>query len=133
MTMLIASAQDLHRQSSYSSLLTMNAHHTPATMPMFDLFSAHSQDHGSPVQDNTEVSQALEIARESPEGAKDPVVTNILESALHALWVRVVAQPDSYVMTRDEFALFNYFQHRFEGNKLAMAARSRYWDNTACS
>ncbi|KAH7026099.1 uncharacterized protein B0I36DRAFT_375980 [Microdochium trichocladiopsis] len=93
----------------------------------------HGTEHLAPIQDNTEVAQALEIARESPEGAKDPVVSNILESALHSLWAKVVAQPDSYVMTRDEFAVFNYFQHRFEGNKLAIAARRRYWDNISCS
>ncbi|KAJ1326597.1 hypothetical protein MN608_08044 [Microdochium nivale] len=133
MTMLIVNAQDISRQSSYSNILAMATHHRTATIPMLDLFSTHGPDQAFPVQDNTEVAQALEIARESPEGAKDAVVCNILESALHSLWTKVVAQPDSYVMTRDEFAVFNYFQHRFAGNKLAIAARSRYWDNTACS
>ncbi|KXJ90991.1 hypothetical protein Micbo1qcDRAFT_205021 [Microdochium bolleyi] len=131
--MLIVNAQDISRQSPYSKLHTMATHLPTATMPMFELFSTQGTDQFLPVQDNTEVAQALEIARESPEGAKDAVISNILESALHALWAKVVAQPDSYVMTRDEFAVFNYFQHRFEGNKLAIAARRRYWDNTACS
>jgi hypothetical protein len=32
-------------------------------------------------------------------------------------------------MTREEFAVFNYFQHRFVGHDLAVAARKRYWDH----
>ncbi|KJZ79653.1 hypothetical protein HIM_01122 [Hirsutella minnesotensis 3608] len=76
------------------------------------------------------VAQALEIARESPDGASDPTVSNILEHALAHTWSKVTAQPDSYVMTKDEFAVFNFFQHRFVGDELAIAARKRYWDNT---
>lgn len=75
------------------------------------------------------VSQALEIARESPDGASDPTVSQILEQALASLWAKVQAQPESYVLTRDEFAVFNFFQHRFIGDKTAVSARKRYWDN----
>ncbi|PHH70670.1 hypothetical protein CDD82_6980 [Ophiocordyceps australis] len=75
------------------------------------------------------VAQALEIARDSPDGAADPTVSKILDSALATIWSKVQAQPDSYIMTRDEFAVFNFFQHRFVGNADAMAARSRFWDN----
>ncbi|KAK2599679.1 hypothetical protein N8I77_011413 [Diaporthe amygdali] len=75
------------------------------------------------------VTEALEIARDSPDGSRYPVVSDILESALTQLWDRVTAQPESYVMSRDEFAVFNFYQHRFVGNKLAFAARMRFWDN----
>ncbi|POR33646.1 Uncharacterized protein TPAR_06157 [Tolypocladium paradoxum] len=75
------------------------------------------------------VAQALEIARESPDGASDPTVSKILEHSLSHIWGKVKAQPGSYVMSRDEFAVFNFFQHRFTGNKDAVAARKRYWDN----
>ncbi|EQB59285.1 hypothetical protein CGCF415_v003405 [Colletotrichum fructicola] len=81
------------------------------------------------VKDSASVAQALEIARESPDGASDPTVSSILESAISSIWAKVAAQPETYVLTRDEFAVFNYFQHRFTGNKIAMAARKRYWDN----
>ncbi|KAJ1329814.1 hypothetical protein MN608_06550 [Microdochium nivale] len=77
----------------------------------------------------TEVAHALEIARESPESAKDAVVANILETALHTIWTKVVAQPEEYVMTRDEFAVFNFFENRFGSSKLALSARRRYWDS----
>lgn len=75
------------------------------------------------------MAQALEVARESPEGASDPTVSKILEHALAHTWAKVQAQPESYVMTRDEFAVFNFFQHRFTGDVVAVAARKRYWDN----
>lgn len=75
------------------------------------------------------VAQALEIARESPDGASDPTVSKILENALSQIWGKVQSQPSSFVMTRDEFAVFNFFQHRFIGDKDAIAARKRYWDN----
>lgn len=75
------------------------------------------------------VAQALEFARDSEEGARDPRVQEILEQALSEIWTKVQAQPTTYVMTRDEFAIFNYFQHRFEGDDTAVAARKRYWDS----
>ncbi|KAK3182111.1 hypothetical protein K4F52_006676 [Lecanicillium sp. MT-2017a] len=77
----------------------------------------------------SEVTQALEIARESPDGAQDPTVFKMLDQALAHIWSKVQAQPDDYVMTRDEFSVFNYFQHRFVGDKTAIACRKRYWDN----
>lgn len=80
--------------------------------------------------DPNTVAEALEIARDSPDGARDPVVSGILESALTQLWDRVTAQPETYVMSTGEFAVFNFYQHRFVGNKLAVAARRRFWDNT---
>lgn len=75
------------------------------------------------------MAKMLEIARDSAEGAMDPTVNRVLESALDRTWSKVKAQPDSYVMTRDEFAIFNYFQQRFAGDKIATAARKRYWDS----
>jgi hypothetical protein len=75
------------------------------------------------------VMQALEVARDSPEGAQDPSIKRILETALAGIWARIQAQPSSYVMTRDEFAVFNFYQDRFQGQRLAIAARKRYWDS----
>ncbi|GKU01076.1 hypothetical protein FLAG1_03209 [Fusarium langsethiae] len=81
-------------------------------------------------QQDASVAQALEIARESPDGSSDPTISKILEGALARIWSKVTEHPDSYVMTRDEFAVFNFFQHRFIGNKMALNARKRFWDNT---
>lgn len=80
--------------------------------------------------DPNTVAEALEIARDSADGARDPIVSGILESALSQVWDRVMSSPDAYVMTPGEFAVFNFYQHRFVGNKTAMAARARFWNNT---
>lgn len=79
--------------------------------------------------DSNAVAAALEMARDSPDGVQDPEVSGTLESALLQIWDRVLAQPNSYVMTRGEFAVFNFYQHMFLGNELATAARGRFWDS----
>lgn len=80
--------------------------------------------------DPNTVAEALEVARDSVDGARDPIVSGILESALSQVWSRVTADPEGYVMTSGEFAVFNFYQHRFVGNKTAIAARARFWDKT---
>jgi hypothetical protein len=75
------------------------------------------------------VTQALEHARDSEEGARDPLVASILEAAIREIWRKIEREPVSYILTRDEFAIFNYFQDRFAGQPLAIAARKRYWDH----
>lgn len=75
------------------------------------------------------VAEALELARDSPEGARDPTVVSILDAAITEIWSKIQQKPTSYVMTRDEFAVFNYFQDRFHGNEIAVSAKGRYWDS----
>lgn len=75
------------------------------------------------------VAQALEVAREGAEGAQDPIIVNTLENAITEIWAKIEREPASYILTRDEFAIFNYFQDRFMGQPLAVAARRRYWDS----
>lgn len=98
-----------------------------ASMSASRASKAAAQQHQA--QQDAAVAQALEIARESPDGASDPTVSKILEMALSQIWGKVQAQPDSYVMSRDEFAVFNFFQHRFNGDNKAVKARKRYWDH----
>lgn len=51
---------------------------------------------------NISVAQALEIARDSAEGAQDPTVIYILESALSDIWRRIQAHPGaSFVVCHD--------------------------------
>ncbi|OAA32618.1 hypothetical protein AAL_00083 [Moelleriella libera RCEF 2490] len=121
-----------HHQQHHTQYLQS---HTPYYAPMphreetspVGLVMAGSS---SPVKgQDAAVAQALEIARESPDGASDPTVSKILETALTQVWEKVKDHPDSYIMTKDEFSVFNYFQHRFIGNKMAVAARKRFWAN----
>jgi hypothetical protein len=133
MTMLLVNPQEVQPHTYYMNyrLATTSAPtvHNILNMPPQPEERQQQSSAFSSSYSNT-VAQALEIARESPDGAMDPTVSSILENALVQIWGKVQAHPTSYVMTRDEFAVFNYFQHRFEGDKVATAARSRYWDNT---
>lgn len=101
------------------------------TLPALSSMSSDN-NHDAPRQlpntANFSVAQALEAARGSAEGAQDDNVKNILETAVRAIWGRIQAQPTTYVMSREEFAVFNYFQNRFQGQGLAVDARKRYWD-----
>lgn len=79
---------------------------------------------------NITVAEALEIARDyHPEQARDRQVVQVLNDAIAQIWGKLQASPQSYVLTRDEFAVFNFFQHQFEGDAIAAAARKRYWDS----
>ncbi|KAG4429616.1 hypothetical protein IFR05_014906 [Cadophora sp. M221] len=113
--------------SQFAAVDTIN---TPYHTASFSSMSNTNSNHGATRhQAITTVSQALEAARDTPEGGQDPTVVYILETALSDIWRKIEAQPASYVMTRDEFAVFNYFQARFSGHQLAAAARRRYWDH----
>jgi len=120
---------DLPVLSFKQSSLLDHLIHTPALLSSISMGSNNGGTRQPSAQSTTTVAEALEIARESEEGARDPTVSSLLETAVTAIWSKIEAQPTSYVMTRDEFAVFNYFQHRFEGLPLASAARKRYWDH----
>ncbi|KAF2184365.1 hypothetical protein K469DRAFT_579529 [Zopfia rhizophila CBS 207.26] len=76
----------------------------------------------------TSLQRALEIARNS-EGGVDQAITAFLERKLGELWARLQAQPNTYVLTKDEFALFNYYRQRFGNSEIATSAIKRFWDN----
>ena len=59
----------------------------------------------------------------------DPQTTAILETAITELWNRLQAEPNTYVLSRDEFALFNYFLERYRGSTIAQQAVARFWNN----
>ncbi|EER28191.1 hypothetical protein D8B26_006867 [Coccidioides posadasii str. Silveira] len=75
------------------------------------------------------VRRALESARNSEDGQIDPRVSAILETAIGELWRKLQSQPDTYVLSRDEFALFNYFRDRFRDSPIAQRAVERFWNN----
>lgn len=73
--------------------------------------------------------EALEIARETEDGMRDPTIRNLLERAITRIWNKVLENPDTYIMGKEEYAIFNFFQDRFLGNEMAVAARKRFWAN----
>ncbi|KAI0402254.1 hypothetical protein F4802DRAFT_600318 [Xylaria palmicola] len=87
--------------------------------------------HSNSISD--QVLMALDIAREEPDATNDENIRNILESALSDIWERVLANESTYIMSRDEFAIFNFFQYRFRDNTVAKEARRRFWDNLSVS
>ena len=72
--------------------------------------------------------RAIDIARNT-EGDLDPTVSRYLEQAITAIWERINQQPDTYLLTKDEFAVFNYYIRRFDGVTNAEKAIDRYWRN----
>jgi hypothetical protein len=86
-----------------------------------------SDGHGSTDSDMT-IQQALEIARNS-ESAVDPNISAYLETSVRDLWAKLEAAPDSYLMDKDEFALFMYFRYNYSNSQVAESAIRRFWDN----
>ncbi|MCJ1435470.1 hypothetical protein MMC27_004843 [Xylographa pallens] len=75
------------------------------------------------------VPKALELVRNSETGEVHPGVDATLEKAVVQIWARIQANPHTYVMSKDEFAVFNYFQERYKGDEIARKAVARFWNN----
>ncbi|KAK4201609.1 hypothetical protein QBC40DRAFT_252910 [Triangularia verruculosa] len=75
------------------------------------------------------VMQALDLARESEEGATEPTIVKIITDAYNKVWNKIVTRPDLYLMTESEFTLFNYFQQCWPDKEIARRAVARFWDN----
>jgi len=74
------------------------------------------------------VAKALELVRNSETGEVHPGVDATLEKEIQRLWSRIKSNPE-HVMTKDEFAVFNYFQDRFKTDPRARQAVARFWNN----
>lgn len=73
--------------------------------------------------------RAIDIARNT-EGDLDPTVSAYLEGAVTDIWARINLDVTSYIMTKDEFAVFNFYRLRFQDNDVAEQAVARFWANT---
>ncbi|OTB16456.1 hypothetical protein K445DRAFT_316732 [Daldinia sp. EC12] len=74
----------------------------------------------------------LEVARDCPGAIDNPVVESTLRDALQQIWAKLLVNP-RYVMSRDEFAIFNFFQGvelDEQMAKIAAEARANYWNQT---
>lgn len=83
--------------------------------------------HTSAFADPQALSRALEIARTTEAADTDPAVLELLRRALAEIWERINAQPTSYILTPNEFAIFNFFIRENEADARAKAAVARYW------
>lgn len=77
-----------------------------------------------------DLEDILKKARESPDETGDPSLYRVLLPALFRIWVRVLNDNDTNIMSRVEFSLFTFFQDLFVGNQEAISARKRHWDHT---
>lgn len=76
--------------------------------------------------------QTLELVRNSEEGQAPASAVAMLERVIGELWQRILALPDSYLMSGDEFAVFNYYRARFSqgaDEAIAKKATDRFWHN----
>jgi hypothetical protein len=72
------------------------------------------------------IKAALQRARD-PNQEEDPVVTAFLEATLREIWQKIETR-SSYVLTDDEFAVFNYFRHRYSDEEVKPII-ARYWNS----
>ncbi|KAF1849584.1 uncharacterized protein K460DRAFT_298120 [Cucurbitaria berberidis CBS 394.84] len=74
------------------------------------------------------LSQAVHVAQNS-EGGVDQRLAQFLETQLAVVWAKLSAQPHTYILPSDEFALMNYYRTRFGDNEIVRNATKRFWDN----
>jgi hypothetical protein len=75
------------------------------------------------------VSKALELVRNSETGEVHPSVHETLDQAIRKLCIKINSQPE-YVMTKDEFAVFNYFRAHVPLNAdVARRSVALFWKN----
>lgn len=75
------------------------------------------------------VAKALETAKENQNGQIPTAVTAILERNITDIWRKIRAQPTSFVMTKEQFTVFNYYRGRYENDPVAKQAVARFWDH----
>ena len=75
------------------------------------------------------LAKALEIAKDNQNGPLPPAVTSLLERSVTETWRLIQAQPNSYVMTKDQYAVFNYYRARYDKNAVAQQAIARFWNH----
>ena len=84
---------------------------------------------GGQASNQLTVANALDIAKENQNGTIPPAVTQLLERNIGDIWRRIQAQPSTYVMKQEEFAVFTYYRSRYENNAVARQAVARFWDH----
>lgn len=84
---------------------------------------------GGQASNQLTVANALEIAKENQNGQIPPAVTQMLERTIGDIWRRIQAQPSTYVMKKEEFAVFTYYRSRFDNNAVAQQAVARFWNH----
>ena len=70
-------------------------------------------------------TEALNITKTKPNDQVPPAVPFKLERRVAAIWRKIQTHPNSYMMTKDEYAVFTYAT-RFERDPMAQLAVARF-------
>ena len=84
---------------------------------------------GGQASNQMTVANALEIAKANMNGQLPPAVNQVLERNIADIWRRIQAQPATYVMKKEEFAVFTYYRSRYDNNAVAQQAVARFWNH----
>ena len=74
------------------------------------------------------VPEAIKIVKQHQHGEIDPAVTSFLAQIADDIWQRIQAQPSAYVLTREEFSVFNYYRNVFGDDEVVQQAIARFWN-----
>ena len=69
------------------------------------------------------------MVQDNPTGTVSRSVMDTLRARFHEIWKKIMAAPNSYVMKRLEYAVFNLFSAEIPDARIGERARRRYWDN----
>lgn len=85
----------------------------------------------STISNPFEVQQALAFARDIEWESLDPRMRDLLASTYERIWERIMLEPRAYILSTDEFAVFNFYQRQWAEKDLglATAAVTRYWNS----
>ena len=76
------------------------------------------------------VPEAISIAKQHQHGENDPSVTSVLARTADDIWQRLKAQPSTYVLTKEEFAVLTYYRGVFGDDEVVQQAIARFWNQS---
>ena len=82
---------------------------------------------------NNNLDDALKALRDADSGQLPQWALNLVAQADSALWARLRANPNTYLMTQQESSLFTYTRGRHTSasdREIARKAAARYWEGT---
>jgi hypothetical protein len=65
------------------------------------------------------------LARVTKTGDQDPIVRIIMEDEIQRIWANIHGQP-GYVMSEEDYKVFNFFQYSYPNHPLAIEAKRKY-------
>lgn len=75
------------------------------------------------------IAGALELVRNNEEGPIPARAISVLERSMTEIWRRIQAQPSTYLLTKDEFSVLNYYRDRYKDYPQAQEAIARFWQH----